>query len=144
MKKRFLLLIPFFIACSSEESNTSLTGIEKEVTVSSPPISIKHEKREKEEDILNQFGFEIKDQKIIIDMNKTTHFFEMLEEKMESKAKEIEKQIQNSELNITEESVGVTINNDSISIDLNRTKGMFEKINILMKDIILDINGSQY
>ena len=138
MKKRFLLLIPLFIACSSEEDSGRLGGEREGISSSTPiPTSIK-----KEEDILNQFGFEFKDQKIIIDTNKTTHFFKKLEEKMERKAREIEKRIENSDINITEDCAGVTINSDSISIDLNKTKGMFEKINILMKDILLDINGS--
>ena len=139
MKKTSLIiafLIPFFISCTDIEEKVDTVKIEK-------PIDIKNPEQKQEADMLNRLGFDFKDEKIILDINKTSHFFEMLEMQMENKAKEIENKIINADINMTE-GMGIHVEGDEIGIDLNKTKNMLQQINILMKDIFLDINSAKH
>ena len=99
--------------------------------------------KEEKGDLLHQLGFDFKDEKIVIDINKTSHFFEQLEVQMQDTAKEIETKIANSELNMSE-GMGIQLEGEQIGIDLNKSKNMLQQINILMKDIFLDINASKH
>ena len=137
-----VVLFPLFMGCNGTDAK--IENVEKKERVEKPslPELEGEKKKQNEEDMLNQLGFELKDEKIIIDMNKTANFFEMLERRMADKAKEIESKITNAEINVTEE-IGVNVEGNSVEIDLNKTKNMLEKINVLMKDIFLDINGSK-
>jgi hypothetical protein len=94
-----------------------------------------------EETFLNEMGFDFKNQKIIIDLNKTKNFFSKMENKMEEKVKEVENKIKNSDINITRDA-GVVVSKERVNIDLNRTKNLVNSISGLFKDIILDINKS--
>jgi len=139
MKKRSLIIIfllPFIVACVNSEEQVETVKIEK-------PVEAKPIEKKPEADMLNRLGFEFKDEKIILDINKTSHFFEMLEIQMENKAKEIEDKIMKADINMTE-GMGVHIEGDEIGIDLNKTKNMLQEINILMKDIFLDINSTKH
>ena len=95
----------------------------------------------KEEELLGKLGFDFKDDKIIIDINKTSNFFSQIESELEAKSKEIESKIVNADINITK-GIGIEIEGDKIGIDLNKTKNMFQQINGLMKDILLETNSS--
>jgi len=130
------LLIPFFISCTDIEEKVDTVKNEK-------PIELKKPEKKQEADMLNRLGFEFKDEKIVLDINKTSHFFEMLEVEMENKAKEIEDKIMKADINMTK-GMGVHIEGDEIGIDLNKTKNMLQQINILMKDIFLDINSTKH
>ncbi|NOZ90240.1 MAG: hypothetical protein GXO60_03020 [Epsilonproteobacteria bacterium] len=52
----------------------------------------------KKESILNKMGLEFEDKKIIIDLNKSGHFFSNIEKKLNEKAKEIENEIKSSDI----------------------------------------------
>ncbi len=52
----------------------------------------------KKETLLNKMGLEFKDKKIIIDLNKSGHFFSNLEKKIDKKAKEIKNEIKTSDI----------------------------------------------
>ncbi len=88
-----------------------------------------------EETFLNEMGFNFKNEKIIIDLNKTKSFFSKITNKMEEKVKEIE------DINISKES-GVVVTEDKVDIDLNSTKNLLNSISSLFKNIILDINST--
>jgi len=126
-----IFLVPLFIACNSSEEKVEKIEVKK-------PVETKQEV-----DLLNRLGFEFKEEKIIIDINKTSHFFEMLETQMETKVKKIEDKIVKADINMTE-GMGIHIEGDEIGIDLNKTKNMLQQINILMKDIFLDINSTKH
>ena len=130
-----LLLLSLFNGCSDVDQ--SVEGEKVKIEKPTSPSKINH----KEESVLNQLGFELKGEKIIIDMNKTTEFFESLEREMEKRAKAIESKIANAEINMTE-GMGIDLEDDSVEIDLNKTKNMFRQINVLMKEILLDVNSS--
>ena len=132
-----LFLIPLVVACNNGENQIDEIEIKKPIEPKSQP------EEQQEADLLNRLGFDFKDEKIIIDINKTSHFFEMLETQMENKAKEIENKIINADINMTE-GMGIHIEGDEIGIDLNKTKNMLQQINILMKDIFLDINSTKH
>jgi len=98
---------------------------------------------EREKDLLHQLGFDVNNQKISIDMNKTTEFFKRMEIEMHGKADEIQHKIERADINFTRD-IGISLENERIAIDLNKTKKMFQQINILMKEVLLDGNSSEY
>ena len=134
-----LLLFSFlFVSCEKDEKPLEMKKgqMEKEPVFKELNITEKHEK-----DLLNQLGFEFKDEKIIIDINKTSNFFTQIEAQMKRKAEEIELKIAHADINISQD-MGIKIEGDQVGIDLNRTRNMLQQINILMKDILLDVNAS--
>ncbi len=60
---------------------------------------------------------------------------------MYSCADEIEHKIENADINFTK-GLGIEIGDDRVDIDLNKTRNMLQQINILMKDILLDVNST--
>lgn len=92
-------------------------------------------------DLLHQLGFDFKEDKIVIDINKTSNFFETIELKMQERAEAIEQKIEAADINFTK-GMGIELKGDQIGVDLNKTKNMLEDINVLMKDIFLDVNKS--
>ena len=142
MKKHkivLFILVLLFTACTDKEEN-QVSTIEENLT---KELKIKKVKIPKEQDLLGELGFDFKDDKIIIDINKTSNFFAKIESEMEAKAKEIESKIVNADINITK-GMGIELEGNQIGIDLNKTRNMLQQINILMKDIFLDINNSKY
>jgi len=133
-------LLFLLIGCDAKDEQKVL-AVEKNITKTLKEIE--KERLPKEKDLLNDLGFEFKDDKIIIDINKTSNFFEKIESEMKTKAKEIESKIVNTEINITKD-MGIKVEGNQIGIDLNKTKNMLQQINVLMKDIFLDINSSKY
>ncbi|HIP50892.1 MAG TPA: hypothetical protein EYG94_02290 [Campylobacterales bacterium] len=95
------------------------------------------------EDILGELGFNIKNQKISIDLNKTTNFLKKMEIEMHGKADELQHKIEKADINFTRD-IGINFSDEKLEIDLNKTKNMFQQINILMKEVLLDINNSKY
>jgi len=130
----------FLVSCDQKEETT--VKEESVVVEKVEPIEANISKKERG-DLLHQLGFDFKDEKITIDLNKSTNFFMQLEAEMEKKAKEIETKIANSELNMSE-NMGIELEGDQIGIDLNKSKNMFNQINILMKDIFLDTNSTKH
>ena len=130
----------FLVSCDQKEETT--VKEESVVAEKAEPTEVNISKKERD-DLLHQLGFDFKDEKITIDLNKSTNFFMQLEAEMEKKAKEIETKIANSELNMSE-NMGIELEGDQIGIDLNKSKNMFQQINILMKDIFLDINSTKH
>ena len=86
----------FNIGCYDSSNNSNST---KEInkTIVDKNIS-------KEETILNEMGFNFEDNKIIIDLNKSTNFFSKMQKKIKEKSKEIENKIKGVESNITKNS----------------------------------------
>ena len=140
MKKKLLLLILLLFTACEERTN------------SSNQVSTTHEKQElieketsetKQDKFLKELGFIVNGEKITIDMNKTTEFMKKIEIEMHNRANEIEHKIENAEINFTE-GLGIEINENKVGIDLNKTKNILEQLNRLMKDILLDVNGTIY
>jgi uncharacterized lipoprotein YehR (DUF1307 family) len=145
MKKyQIVLLISMLLltACSDKEESkeNNMTKVENNL---SKELKLKKVETPKEKDLLGELGFDFKDDKIIIDINKTSNFFAKIESEMKAKAKEIESKIVNSDINITK-GMGIELEGNQIGIDLNKTQNMLQQINVLMKDIFLDINSSKY
>lgn len=139
MKKAHLLLfilLLLFSACDEKKASAERV---KEVAQEQ---KVKKVEEPKEKDLLQKLGIEINDQKIVIDLNKSSTFLNNIEKEMTAKANEIESKIDNADINMTE-GMGIVVEGDTIGIDLNKTKNMFEEINVLMKDILLDNNCSK-
>ena len=140
MKKQkiiFFMLFILFTGCNEKEES-QVPVVEKNLTK-----ELKTEEVEvpKEKDLLSELGFDFTEDKIIIDINKTSNFFSQIETQMEDKAKEIESKISNMDFNISKD-MGIELEGDQIGIDLNKTQNMLQQINVLMKDIFLDINST--
>ena len=135
----FFLLLLLLTGCNDKKEREVVSS-EKNLT---QEIKIKKIEVPKEKDLLGELGFDFNDDKIIIDINKTSNFFAKIESEMEAKAKEIEAKISSSDINITE-GMGIEVEGNQIGIDLNKTQNMLQQINVLMKDIFLDINSSKY
>ncbi len=136
-KELFLLILLLFTACEQrgEHSNqTSTTNEKKELTK-------KEASEVKEEKLLKELGFEVNGEKITIDMNRTAEFMKKIEIEMHSRADEIEHKIEKADINFTQ-GLGIEVRQDRVAIDLNKTRDMLQQINILMKDILLDVNGT--
>ena len=138
MKRELFLVILLlvFTSCGQQGTYSSQT------TTNEKKALTKNETSEvKEEKLLKELGFEVDGQKVTIDMNKTAEFMKQIEIEMHSRADKIEHKIKNAEINLTQ-NLGLEIGEDRVAIDLNKTKDMLQQINILMKDILLDINGT--
>ena len=137
-KKSILLftsLLIFFTACEEGAISSQKEALEKEKT----ELKTEPTKANEADDLLKKLGFDLSEEKVLIDINKTSHFFEQLEIEMHGKVDEIEKKIDNAEINFTK-GIGIEITGNKIGIDLNKTRNMLQEINILMKDILLDGN----
>jgi len=86
-------------------------------------------------DLLELLGIKIDDGKIEIDTNATKSFFESLQKKVEEKAVDLEKSLQEGKVDL-KESVGVRIDESKIEIDLNKTKSFLEEITNKAKTFI--------
>jgi hypothetical protein len=135
-----LLLVMLLLSACNDKEGHSVAKVENNQT---KVLKIKEKDRSKEKDLLEELGFDFKDDKIIIDINKSSNFFAQIESEMKLKAKEIESKIVNADINITKD-MGIEVEGNQIGIDLNKTQNMLQQINVLMKDIFLDINGSKY
>jgi len=131
----FTSLLILFSACGDNSINSEKEPLEKEKNL----IPKEHQKPKTTDDLLKNMGFDFNGEKILIDMNKTSNFFNQIEIEMHGKAEEIERKITNAEINFTK-GIGIELTGDKIGIDLNKTRNMLQEINILVKDIVLDIN----
>jgi len=142
LKKSTLLLLSLsilFIGCGDEQISAPI-----EKKIETPKEKLTEQKQPTQaEDLLKKLGFDLTNEKIIIDINKTTSFFENMEQEIERESKEIEKKIKNSQLDFTKD-LGIEISEDKIGIDLNKTRNMFQGMNSLVKDIILENNVTIY
>ena len=134
MFKKIGLIIVFGLLFNMGCSDSSNKTKEINPTVVEKNIS-------KEETILNEMGFDFEDNKIIIDLNKSTNFFSQMEKKINEKSKEIENKIRGIESNITKNS-GIVITEDKVDIDLNKTKSILDNLSSIFRDIVTDINAS--
>jgi uncharacterized protein YpuA (DUF1002 family) len=119
-------------ACGEEKP---VTNPEMNVSNSIPNTTLKEDK------ILNEMGFDFKDNKLTIDINKSNEFFTNMQKQLEKKTLEIEQKIKNSDINFSK-GMGVDVTDETINIDLNETKKMLHQMNILMKEIFLDKKSS--
>jgi len=128
----FVLFSLLLTACSEEKP---VTNPEMNVSNSIPNTTLKEDK------ILNEMGFDFKDNKLTIDINKSNEFFTNMQKQLEKKTLEIEQKIKNSDINFSK-GMGVDVTDETINIDLNETKKMLHQMNILMKEIFLDKKSS--
>lgn len=137
-----VLLLLFVVGCDEKIVDESKEETSQKVPTKEASIA-KSVSKEEKHDLLQQLGVDFKEDKIVIDINKTSNFFEKIELQMEEKTKEIEQKIENADINITK-GMGIELEGEQIGIDLNQTRNMLQQINILMKDIFLDINTSNH
>jgi len=123
-----------------EKNPQNIENIHEKSTSTTP---LAPEKAKTANDLLKNLGFDFNGEKVTIDMNKTTHFFERMEIEMHGRADELERKIAKADINFTK-GVGIDISGDRIGIDLNQTRNMLQQLNSLVKDIVLDINSTMH
>ena len=62
---------------------------------------------------------------------------------MHGKADELQHKIEKADINFTRD-IGISFGEEKVAIDLNKTRKMFQQINILMKEVLLDANSSKH
>jgi hypothetical protein len=146
MKTTRLLLISILLliyGCGDSEPVKEATkNIEDIQEKLNPIVPLEHEIPKTANDLLKKMGFDFNGEKVTIDMNKTTNFFERMEIEMHGRADELERKIGQADINFTK-GMGIDITNDRIGIDLNQTRNMLQQLNSLVKDIVLDINNTR-
>jgi hypothetical protein len=133
------LLFPLLYISCGESENKSLESS----TASHQKSDENVIEKAKQFDFLKELGLDIQNEKISIDVNKTTNFFQKMEIEMHGKADELQHKIQKADINFTRD-IGISLEGEKVAIDLNKTKKMFQQINILMKEVLLDKNSSKY
>ena len=145
MKATKLLLISLLLlmyGCGDNEASKEVThSIENDKEKLRPTTPVEPTKAKTAHDLLKDMGFDFNGEKVSIDMNKTTNFFEKMEIEMHGRAEEIERKIEQADINFTK-GVGIDITENRIGIDLNQTRNMLQQLNSLVKDIVLDINNT--
>lgn len=122
----------------TEKTEKSIENVQEKLT----PMALQEQETPKTaNDLLKKMGFDFNGEKVTIDMNKTTQFFERMEIEMHGKADELERKIGQADINFTK-GIGIDITEDRIGIDLNQTRNMLQQLNSLVKDIVLDINST--
>ncbi|KYJ85625.1 hypothetical protein [Sulfurovum riftiae] len=109
-------------------------------------LKAKEEAKKKEEATLekqsklSQMGFQKTDDgKIIIDMNKTKSYFQMLAAQMQSKVEEMNKELESG--TIEEKEAGIEVNQTHINIDLNKTKSFLDNLGKKMQGYVKEFEG---
>ncbi len=93
-----------------------------------------------EQSRLSQMGFQkTSDGKIIIDMNKTKSYFQMLAEQMQAKVEEMNKELESG--TIEEKEAGIEVNQTHINIDLNKTKSFLDNLGKKMQGYVKEFEG---
>ena len=132
------LIFPLlYIGCGESEKITSPKLVEQRKSDENVTIM------PSDKILLEALGFDVQNQKISIDINKTTNFFKRMEIEMHGKADEIQSKIKQADINLSRD-IGISFDSEKIGIDLNKTKNMFQEINILLKEVLLDKNSSKY
>ena len=79
------------------------------------------------------------DGKIIIDTNRTTHYFRSIAEQMKAKADKLAADLQKGM--VDEKEAGIEINDTRISIDLNKTESFLQKWTKKMEGFVKEMNS---
>jgi len=142
--KRWLILWAFYAllmgGCGGDdlvdlrEMNKTIKRVTKSATQHLPMV---REVNVSEVDILEKMGLHFEDEKIVIDLNQTNHFFEGLEKKANQKAQSLERAL--DEINISKEA-GVLVQKSKVAIDLNKTKNLLDNISHIFENILFDAN----
>ena len=122
-----------YVGCGEIENDISNSKINSDKNVT---------KKIGSKDLLKELGFDLENEKISIDINKTTNFFKKMEIEMHGKADEIQHKIERADINFTRD-IGIVFSDEKVEIDLNKTKNMFQQLNILMKELLVDKNSSK-
>ena len=141
-----LISLFFFSGCqeSREEHDAKVAQQARETLLKELQAKEEAQRRKEaereEQSRLSQMGFKkTSDGKIIIDMNKTRNYFQMLAQQMQSKVEEMNKELESG--TIREKEAGIEINQTHINIDLNKTKGFLDNLGKKMQGYVKEFEG---
>jgi len=99
---------------------------------------LKAKEVEKKDNKYSQMGFSTQEGKIIIDTNKTKHFFNAFANKIKEKMNKIHKDLDEGMMKSS--NAGIEIDKKHINIDLNKTKSFLEQWSKKMKVYAKEFN----
>ena len=99
--------------------------------------SLKIDKENKKDKILQKIGISTENDKIIIEPKKTKAFFDKLTKILEKKAKKFESKVDQ----IDEKDIGITANKDKITIDINKTTNFLKSFSKELESVAKDIDN---
>lgn len=123
----FLLFISLFlIGCESQaERDARITQEAREALLAEQALEEKEKKHLEESTTLGRMGITREDQKIMIDTNRTKHFFENAAAKLTSDIKGITQEIGSEIEKVKDETVKVE--GEQVAIDFNKTARILDK-----------------
>ena len=87
----------------------------------------------------NKIGLTINKDMIILDTNKTTNFFQNLTLSLESKFKQIQKELQSTIKD--PKKIGIDINNEHINIDINTSSNYLKELEKKMQGFVKEFDN---
>ena len=94
---------------------------------------------QEKEEIFKKIGLDVSDDNINLDLNKTKDFFNTLQNTLQEKAENLEKDIANGKIDF-EENVGIKVDNEHINIDLKKTKSFIEEFGQKIENFLAEID----
>jgi len=95
---------------------------------------------EKNTEILNKIGVEIDQDKVAIDLKRTKSFFASLQEILQQKAEQLQKNLEEGKLDM--EDVGLKLDEDRVEVDLKKTKTFIETFGQKVENFLKELEES--
>jgi len=95
---------------------------------------------EEKKEILNKIGVEIDQDRVAIDLNKTKSFFAALQEILQQKAQQLQKNLEEGKLDM--EDVGIKLDEERIEVDLKKTKTFVETFGQKIENFLKELEES--
>jgi len=127
VKEILFACIAFAVLMSGCESKEEQERARQAELIKSEQLKKEEAQRQAAQEIptLSKIGVSTDDGKIVIDTNKAKEFFGKLHQNIDSKSKELDKELKEGNLSITN-SIGIEATQEKVSIDLNKTRNFLE------------------
>jgi lipopolysaccharide assembly outer membrane protein LptD (OstA) len=90
-------------------------------------------------ELFEKIGVNVSDDNINIDLGKTKDFFNSLQNTLEEKAENIEKDISEGKIDL-EDNIGIKVDGEHIDIDLKKTKSFIEEFGKKIEDFLGELD----
>jgi transposase-like protein len=90
-------------------------------------------------ELFEKIGVNVSDDNINIDLGKTKDFFSSLQNTLEEKAENIQKDISEGKIDL-EDNMGIKVDGEHIDIDLKKTKSFIEEFGQKIEDFLGEID----
>jgi len=95
---------------------------------------------EKNKELLSKIGVEIDQDKVAIDLKRTKSFFASLQEILQQKAEQLQKNLEEGKLDM--EDVGLKLDEERVEVDLKKTKTFIETFGQKVENFLKELEES--